>query len=109
MSFLKIEGVCKKFDKTPVLKDINLQIDKGSFVTLLGPSGCGKTTLLRIIAGLESSDAGKVSSAHTLFFDHNNCKFEPPQKRKLGFVFPRLCFVATYDDRRKYRLPAKNG
>lgn len=87
MSFLKIEGVCKKFDKTPVLKDINLQIDKGSFVTLLGPSGCGKTTLLRIIAGLESSDAGKVSSAHTLFFDHNNCKFEPPQKRKLGFVF----------------------
>ncbi len=87
MSFLKIEGVSKKFDKTPVLKDINLQIEKGSFVTLLGPSGCGKTTLLRIIAGLETSDTGKVSSARTLFFDHDHSKFEPPQKRKLGFVF----------------------
>lgn len=87
MNFLKIVGVSKQFDNTPVLNDINLTIEKGSFVTLLGPSGCGKTTLLRIIAGLETSDTGKISSAQTLFFDHNSSIFEPPQKRELGFVF----------------------
>jgi len=60
MSHVQIIDVEKSFQGKQVLKQINLQVEKGEFVTLLGPSGCGKTTLLRIIAGLERSDAGTV-------------------------------------------------
>ena len=57
---LSVEGIWKSFDATPVLRDIHFSIPQGEFITLLGPSGCGKTTLLRIIAGLERPDRGKV-------------------------------------------------
>ena len=60
MSHVQILAVEKSFQNRQVLEKINLQVEKGEFVTLLGPSGCGKTTLLRIIAGLEHSDSGKV-------------------------------------------------
>ena len=55
-----VAGVSKAFDGAPVLREVSLNIDRGEFVALLGGSGCGKTTLLRIIAGLETADAGKV-------------------------------------------------
>jgi spermidine/putrescine transport system ATP-binding protein len=58
---LIIEGVNKRFGKVEALKDVALQVRKGEFFTLLGPSGCGKTTLLRIIAGLELPDSGRVN------------------------------------------------
>ncbi|MDR3541285.1 MAG: ABC transporter ATP-binding protein [Desulfosporosinus sp.] len=60
MSHVQILDVEKSFQGRQVLKNINLQVEKGEFVTLLGPSGCGKTTLLRIIAGLERCDGGKI-------------------------------------------------
>jgi spermidine/putrescine transport system ATP-binding protein len=55
-----IKGVSKSFGDFTVLNDINLEIKKGEFFSLLGPSGCGKTTLLRIIAGFETPDYGAV-------------------------------------------------
>lgn len=61
---LRLENITKSYhdmtETTEVLKGISMDIQKGEFVTLLGSSGCGKTTLLRIIAGLESPDTGKV-------------------------------------------------
>jgi len=57
---LKIEHVSKSFDDVKVLNDFNLEIEAGSFVSLIGPSGCGKSTLLRIIGGLEKNHEGKV-------------------------------------------------
>lgn len=60
MSYVQINNIEKSFQGRQVLKNMNLVIEKGEFVTLLGPSGCGKTTLLRIVAGLETSDAGAV-------------------------------------------------
>ncbi|MDL2229610.1 ABC transporter ATP-binding protein [Treponema sp. OttesenSCG-928-L16] len=76
-----IEGVSKSFGDFKVLKDINLQIKKGEFFSLLGPSGCGKTTLLRIIAGFESPDIGLVT------FDGADVLPLPPNKRPANTVF----------------------
>ena len=57
---IKIQNVSKNFDGVNVLNDFNLDIEPGSFVSLIGPSGCGKSTLLRIIGGLEHSSEGSV-------------------------------------------------
>ena len=59
-ALLSIEGICKSFGAAQVLCDVSLTIKKGEFMTFLGPSGCGKTTTLRIIAGFEAPDQGRV-------------------------------------------------
>ncbi len=62
-ALLCIRNIRKSFGTTRVLDDVTLDIANGEFVTLLGPSGCGKTTLMRIVAGLETADAGSVTLA----------------------------------------------
>jgi len=57
---LSVREVVKRFGEVAALRGVSLEIEKGEFFTLLGPSGCGKTTLLRIIAGFELPDEGKV-------------------------------------------------
>jgi multiple sugar transport system ATP-binding protein len=58
---VRMAGIAKQFGATSVLRDIDLDIRAGEFITILGPSGCGKSTLLRIIAGLEPQSAGTVT------------------------------------------------
>lgn len=60
MKEITIHRLEKKFGDVHALKAADLKIPAGSFTTLLGPSGCGKTTLLRLIAGLETPDAGEI-------------------------------------------------
>lgn len=60
MGYIRFENIVKNFGNTQVLKNINLDIEKGQLVTLLGPSGCGKSTLLRCLAGLETVTSGKI-------------------------------------------------
>ena len=57
---LEVERVSKSYPGLPVLHDVSLTAADGEIVCILGPSGCGKSTLLRIIAGLETADAGRV-------------------------------------------------
>lgn len=57
---LELKNVKKSYDKTPVLKDISLEIGDGEIVSILGPSGCGKTTLLNLILGIADSDEGRI-------------------------------------------------
>ncbi len=78
---LEIRGIQRAFDKLPVLRGIDLTINDGEIVCLLGPSGCGKTTLLRIIAGLEKSDAG------TILLDSQNIQLIPTHQRGFGLMF----------------------
>jgi len=58
--YLKLVDITKRFGKTIAVDHVNLSVGKGEFLVLLGPSGCGKTTTLRIIAGLEKPDEGRV-------------------------------------------------
>ena len=58
MSYIRFENIVKSFGSNTVLKDINLEVEKGQLVTLLGPSGCGKSTLLRCLSGLETVTSG---------------------------------------------------
>ncbi len=57
---LSLDRLSKRFDALEVLREINVAIARGEFISLVGPSGCGKTTLLRIVAGLEAASAGEV-------------------------------------------------
>lgn len=60
-TIIQFENVSKSYDDgTVVLKNINFELEKGKFYTLLGPSGCGKTTILRIIAGFTAPSSGNV-------------------------------------------------
>lgn len=78
---LEIKNLRKSFDGVPVIKDINLTIKDGEFVSFLGPSGCGKTTCLRMIAGFEHQDSGSI------LFDGKTLDKIPAYKRKLNTLF----------------------
>lgn len=80
-TILQLENISKSFDGPQVLKGISLAVDKGEFVTILGPSGCGKTTILRIVAGLETPDSGRV------FLEGRDVTDLPPNHRDLHTVF----------------------
>ena len=84
---IKVQGVCKGYDKHQVLKNLNLDIKKGECFTLLGPSGCGKTVLIRLIAGHEVPDEGKISIDNTVVADSATGAYIPPERRGLGIVF----------------------
>jgi spermidine/putrescine transport system ATP-binding protein len=78
---LRLAGITKRFGSAEVLRGIDLTVDAGEFITLLGSSGCGKTTTLRIIAGLETADAGQV------FLAGQDVTAREPHKRDVNMVF----------------------
>jgi multiple sugar transport system ATP-binding protein len=61
MAGIKIASVAKRFGAVTALDDVSLSVGQGEFIALVGPSGCGKTTLMRIVAGIESADAGRIA------------------------------------------------
>ena len=81
MSYIRFENVVKSFGENTVLKNIDLEIEKGQLVTLLGPSGCGKSTLLRCLSGLESVTSGRI------YLDGNDITDMNPKDREMGMVF----------------------
>jgi iron(III) transport system ATP-binding protein len=87
MEIIRVEGIAKSYGKHQVLKDLTLAIRRGECFTLLGPSGCGKTVLLRLIAGFESPDAGRIVIDDTVVSDPAAGIHIPPEGRGLGVVF----------------------
>ncbi|HEU0062690.1 MAG TPA: putative 2-aminoethylphosphonate ABC transporter ATP-binding protein [Hyphomicrobiaceae bacterium] len=78
---LRIEAISKRFGAFSALEDVSLAVEAGRLVCFLGPSGCGKTTLLRVIAGLEVQDAGRIE------IGGRDVSRLPPAQRDFGIVF----------------------
>ena len=92
---ISIRRITKRFDDFLALDDVSVEVATGSLTALLGPSGSGKSTLLRIVAGLESADAGSV------FIDEEDATRHPPQDRGVGFVFQHYAafkHMSVYDN-----------
>lgn len=87
MSRIVLDHVTKRFSDTVAVDDLCLEIDSGSFFSLLGPSGCGKTTTMRLIAGLETPNEGRIWIGDRLVFDSSDGTFLPPGQRGIGMVF----------------------
>lgn len=84
---INIKNVTKNWGDVYALRNVSLDIEPGSFTTLLGPSGCGKTTLLRCIAGLESPTDGEIRIGSKTVFGKHGGIFVSPKDRNLGLVF----------------------
>ncbi len=80
---LSVRGLEKRFGSVVAVDDLSLDIPAGCFFSLLGPSGCGKTTLLRMIAGLERPDKGRI------LIDEQDITSRPPERRPFNMVFQR--------------------
>jgi iron(III) transport system ATP-binding protein len=107
MSHITVTDVHKRFGDTAVLRGVNLDLPQGSVLALLGPSGCGKTTLLRLIAGFDPLEQGRIA------FDEKTIAspriFVPPERRGIGYVpqegtlFPHL----TVEGNIRFGLPRR--
>ncbi len=82
-NIIELKGIQKCYDDFVAVKDFNLEVKKGEFVTFLGPSGCGKTTTLRMIAGFELPTEGQI------LLHGKDISNLPPNKRPINTVFQR--------------------
>ncbi len=80
-AYLRTENITKSFGRFTALKDVSFAMQQGEFVSILGPSGCGKTTILRVLAGLESQDSGRV------LVQGRDVSDLPISRRNIGIVF----------------------
>lgn len=81
MSRLSIQSLTKSYTGSAAVRQIDLDVAEGEFVSLLGPSGCGKTTTLRCVAGLEIPTSGRI------LFGDKDVTYLPPEQRVIGMVF----------------------
>jgi iron(III) transport system ATP-binding protein len=88
MALLELTGVAKRFgaDRPPAVETLTLSLEAGRVLALLGPSGCGKTTTLRLIAGFETPDAGRIAIGGRVVAEAGGAAV-PPEERSVGVVF----------------------
>lgn len=105
---IEIQGVEKRLgrEKITAVADLNLDVRRGEILTLLGPSGCGKTTTLRLIAGFEEPDSGKIIINGNAVA--GNGKFIPPEKRNVGIVLQEFALFPHLTVRRNIAFGLRN-
>jgi multiple sugar transport system ATP-binding protein len=100
---LELKGIRKSFGATPVLDNVDLALDAREFVAFLGPSGSGKSTLLRIIAGLETADAGEV------WLEGRRIDPLPPGDRGVAMVFQHYALYPHMSVRENMAFGLRNA
>jgi putrescine transport system ATP-binding protein len=91
MALLEISGVSKRFAAAAAVEGVSLSVEAGEFFALLGPSGCGKTTLLRLIAGFETPDSGRI------LIDGVEMDAVPPYARPVNMMFQSYALFPHLD------------
>src|SRR5215831_16265198 len=91
MALLEITGISKRFGATLAVEEVSLSIERSEFFALLGPSGCGKTTLLRMIAGFETPDSGRIR------IDGSDVTGLPPYARPVNMMFQSYALFPHMD------------
>ena len=91
MTKIKLEHITMRFGNIFAVRDINLEVQSGEYVTILGPSGCGKTTLIKVIAGILTPTEGRV------FIDGNEVNDIPIEDRDVGYVFQNIALFPHMD------------
>src|SRR3954447_12674108 len=81
MAYLELQNLHRDFGTVKALNGIDISLGEGEFLSLLGPSGCGKTTALRLVAGFDRPDEGRI------VVDGKDISGMPPNKRDMGMVF----------------------
>jgi len=92
---VRLEGVSKRFGRTHAIAELDLRVPDGEFLVLLGPTGAGKTTTLRLVAGLEAPEAGRV------WMEGRDITGAPPSTRDVAFVFQQYSLyphLSVYDN-----------
>lgn len=90
MAEVALAGVSKRFDRVEAVRDLSLTVGDGEFVVLLGPTGAGKTTTLRLVAGLERPESGRIA------IDGADVTGLPPAARDVAFVFQQFSLYPHY-------------
>ena len=103
MASLELAGIRKAYGPVPVLDDVSLSVDAREFIAFLGPSGSGKSTILRIIAGLESADAG------TAYLEGRRIDTLPPGQRGVAMVFQNYALYPHMTVRENMAFGLKNA
>ena len=101
MSRIELKHIDKFYGDNHVLRDVNLTIEDGDFMTLLGPSGCGKTTTLRVVSGLEKPQTGFIYMDGKEIVNAAEANFAPPSQRNLNLVFQSYALwphMTVYDN-----------
>lgn len=113
MGMIKIENLYKSFHTrygdVGAVRNLNLEVERGTFYTLLGPSGCGKTTTLRCVAGLETPEVGEIYIDDELVVSAEKKLFVPPEKRNIGMVFQSYAIWPHMDVFSNVAFPLTQG
>ena len=99
---ISFEHIVKKYGENVIIPDLSLEVREGEFFTLLGPSGCGKTTLLRMVAGFNTIEGGKI------YFNDQVINDIPPAKRNIGMVFQNYAVFPHMSVRQNVEFGLKN-
>ena len=92
MAKIKLEHVSMRFGDFYAVKDINLEVEEGEYITILGPSGCGKTSLIRVISGIWTPTEGRV------YIDDTDVTDVPLEDRDVGYVFQNIALFPNMNN-----------
>src|SRR5258707_14449017 len=102
MSYLQLENLHRDFGTVKALNGINITLGEGEFLSLLGPSGCGKTTALRLVAGFDRPDQGRI------VVDGKDVTNVPPNKRDMGMGFQAYSLFPNMNARQNVEFGLRN-
>lgn len=103
---IHVENLCKNYGQAEVLKNINLSVGKGDFVSIMGPSGSGKSTLLYILGGIEEASSGKVCVNGKEVCPQNDSSISAIRCHDIGFVFQFYNLVPNLTVMENVMIPA---